>query len=149
MTAKPRTISARQLKALGACREQLDKFVELFGRDPVEVTVALCVEHSGVFEWGWAARDLLSPEAQAEHSAKVAPLLAEHSAKVDALRDEYDTKVDASWTEYSAKVDASWAEYSAKVDALWAEYRAKVASLWAEYRAKRAEAFAVAFLSDA
>ena len=56
-------ITARLLKFKGACKEQVEKFKELFP-DGVEVTESLCVIHAQDFNWDWAAYNLLPLELQ-------------------------------------------------------------------------------------
>lgn len=51
-------ITLRQLKLLGACKEQVQKFKDTFGPE-VKVTEALCIKHAKDFDWNWAAFFLL------------------------------------------------------------------------------------------
>ncbi len=56
-------ITADMLRSKRACAEQVALFEELFGLEVV-LTEALCVEHAGKFDWGWAAHYLLKPDAR-------------------------------------------------------------------------------------
>ena len=55
-------ITIKQLRRLGACEEQVEKFEHLFGPSVI-VTEALCVKHAQDFSWNWAAGKLLSAPA--------------------------------------------------------------------------------------
>ena len=69
-------ITARKLKLLGACQEQVDNFKELFPSGTV-VTVELCVLHAQTFNWNWAAQHLLSAPAWAEYDRVEASAFAQ------------------------------------------------------------------------
>jgi hypothetical protein len=58
-----------------ACPDQVELFRTTFGQS-VNVSVGLCRKHASLFDWGWAARNLLSPPAQAAYDAAVAPAFA-------------------------------------------------------------------------
>ena len=70
-------ITLSQLKSLDACKSQVDKFSELFG-ESVDVTPELCVSHAQDFDWGWAARNLLTDSALAEYERVTSTALAEY-----------------------------------------------------------------------
>ena len=57
-------LTLRQLQDSDACPNEIEIFQELFG-DEVEVTEELCVKHASKFDWGWAARALLTKEQRA------------------------------------------------------------------------------------
>ena len=65
-------ITVKQLKALGACEDQVKLFQDLFGPSVV-VTEALCVQHAQKFSWGWAAHNFLSAPALKAYRKAVAP----------------------------------------------------------------------------
>lgn len=52
------TISLRQLKRLGACKEKAALFKKLFG-NKVEVTEEMCIKHARDFDFAWAADKFL------------------------------------------------------------------------------------------
>ncbi len=58
-------ITVEQLEKLGACKEQVLRFQELFG-DSVEVTHKLCLEHALNFSWDWIATKLATTEEWAK-----------------------------------------------------------------------------------
>ncbi len=81
------TITLTQLEDAGACKEQCDDFVRLFGTEMV-VTEALCVEHAMVFDWNWAAEHLLSETALNVYNTVIESILdAYHTAIRSALGD--------------------------------------------------------------
>lgn len=61
-----RKITVRLLKSRGACKEQIEKFKELFGSS-VEPTEILCVKYRGVLDLVWAASNLLSEKRWQEY----------------------------------------------------------------------------------
>ena len=69
-------ITLSQLKSLNACKSQVDKFSELFG-ESVDVTPELCVSHAQDFDWGWAAKNLLTDSAWAEYKRVTARAFGE------------------------------------------------------------------------
>jgi len=97
-------IAVKQLRALGACAEQVEMFECLFGAS-VEVTEALCVKHAqdfGVGAWDWAAGHLLSPSAWAEYKAATATALATYEAARAPARATYEAARATAWAEYEA-----------------------------------------------
>ena len=63
-----RILTLATLKSKSACGGQLAVFRTTFGKSVI-VTEALCVEHAAAFSWGWAADNLLSPDALAAYEA--------------------------------------------------------------------------------
>jgi len=87
MTAK--ILTFKTLKGLGACKDQLLRFKQLFG-DKVNVTAELCNKHCDEFDWNWAAENLLPATAWAEYDSICAPALAEyHRICAPALAELY------------------------------------------------------------
>lgn len=85
-----RTLTLKQLTYAGACEGQVELFRERFG-ESVKVTEELCRSVAGEFDWGWAARCLLSRAAQ----------------------DTYDAAEATAWDAYYAARAATWAAYRA------------------------------------
>jgi hypothetical protein len=56
-------VTTALLRRKGACATQVDKFAALFPAG-VEVTEALCIAHAPMFNWNWAARNLLRATAR-------------------------------------------------------------------------------------
>jgi hypothetical protein len=102
-----RTLHIDQLRAIGACTEQVKLFAKMFGAS-VQVTEALAVEHFDKFDWAFAAR-LLSDAGQAEYDRVTAP----------------------AWAEYERVTASAWAEYERVTASAWAEYGRVRASAWA------------------
>jgi hypothetical protein len=93
-----RKITVARLRKLGACAEQIEKFAELFPRG-IMPTRALCLEHTAVFNWDWAAEHLLP-----------APALA-----------AYDAAIASAWAAYEAAGAPAWAAYKAARASAWAD----------------------------
>lgn len=51
-----------------ACKPQRDLFAGIFGQE-VELTLELCVKHASLFDWDWAAANLLTTHARAAYEA--------------------------------------------------------------------------------
>lgn len=115
-------ITAEYLRQKNACAEHVEFFVATFGQE-VDITPTLCASVADKFDWGWAARHLLS-----------APLLAEYDKAVAPLRAEYLKAVAPLWAEYNKAVAPlrAEAEYEKDVAQRWAEYLKAVAHRWAE-----------------
>ena len=95
-----RTLSLKRLVDLGACSPQRQLFEKHFGKS-VRVTPGLCVRVALLFNWRWAARNLLSRSA-----------LAEYRRVCDLALAEYNRAHDAAWDEYTRAHDPAWAEYN-------------------------------------
>ncbi len=75
-------ITIEQLKDFDACEDQRDLFAKHFGTE-VEITEVLCAEVAGIFDWGWAAENLLSNEGRVEWERAVAVAAAPHRARLN------------------------------------------------------------------
>ena len=71
-TEAGRLLTVADLKKVGDCEEQTERFRELFGAE-VLVTVELAAKHASDFDWNWAAMKLLSAPARAAYEAAMAP----------------------------------------------------------------------------
>ena len=92
---KTMLVTTAKLRDLGACRDQVDLFVALFG-ESVEVTKALCIEHAQKFNWNWAAKNLLPKTARAEYDHATASAWDEYDHAKASARAEYErTKASA------------------------------------------------------
>lgn len=81
-------ITVDQLRDVGACARQVALFSQMFGAE-VCVSVELAESVAGRFEWDFAARQLLPPDAWAEYTRAREEALAEYMrVEVDA-RAEY------------------------------------------------------------
>ena len=144
MTAR---ITYAQLRASGACRDQLALFKRKFG-DSVEVTVQLAESVANEFDWDWVASKLLK-----------APAWDEYYRVTAAAWDEYERVTAAAWAEYYRVTAPAFAEYDRVRAAALAEYERVTAAAWAECKrvtaAARTEckrvgaaAFATAYISQ-
>jgi hypothetical protein len=133
-------ITADMLRAKGACEDQHALFNELFPNgSPKSRRAALTAakRHAGKFDWGWAAKNLLSESAGAQYEAATAPAWA-----------QYEAARDAAWAQYKAATAPAWAQYEAAGDAAWAQYEAATAPAWAQYKAAMAAAFINALFDE-
>lgn len=125
-----RIITADMLRELKACAEGIREFEEHFPngvtfRDKTDA-IRRCVAVADVFDWGWAAENLLSRPARAAYNEATAPARA-------------------AYIEVEAPAHAAYIEVEAP--ALAAYYEA-IAPAQAAYIEARATAFAVAFIED-
>ena len=129
-----RTLKIAQLK--GACADQRALFRKTFGAS-VEVTEALAIEHAALFDWAWAAENLLSAPARAEYDKACAPAWA-----------KYDKACAPAWAEYVKACAPALAEYEKVRAPAWAEYEKVRAAARAEYDKACAPAWAMAYIAD-
>jgi len=137
-------ISARILRRTRACVSQVNEFVNVFGEASITVTEELCVSYAPVFDWDWAAKNLLPSRLyadyadkfisfEAEYKAKRAPLYANYAAKcaaLAALRAEDVAKFVSFDAEYAAERDEIYAEYAAERDEIYDDLAAARAALF-------------------
>jgi len=124
-----RTLHINQLRAIGACSEQVDLFRSLFG-ESVDVTEALCAKHSGKFDWRFAAK-LLSPQGQAEYNRVTGLAWAEYNRVTGLAWTEYDRVTGPARTEYDRVTGPAWAEYDRVNGPARAEYERACGLAWA------------------
>ena len=84
-----RKLTFTQLKAKGACADQLALFELTFGNSVI-VDVELCQRVASQFDFDWAARNLLSAPASAEYERVTAPASAEYERVTAPALAEYE-----------------------------------------------------------
>ena len=89
---KSRTLTLKQLRDAGAWKSQCDLFRSLFG-ESVKVTARRAASFHNVFDWQWAARNLLSLKGLARFDVAVAradqrtiPMVIKVSSSVDLAK---------------------------------------------------------------
>jgi len=82
-------ISAKHLTKLKACNEQVQEFKKLFGDSTVEITKELCLKHAQVFNWNWAATNLLTKDGYKAYLAAI-----------DSALEAYLTAIEPDWKAY-------------------------------------------------
>ena len=82
-------VTKRLLQRKGACSNQVAEFARLFPKG-VEITQALCIEHAVVFDWNWAAENLLSAAAWDEYVRVRAPARVEYNRVTAPAQAEYN-----------------------------------------------------------
>ena len=141
-----RTLHIYQLRALGACSEQVDLFAELFG-ESVDVTEALCAKHFDKFDWSFAAK-LLSPQGQAEYDRVTGPASAEYNRVTGLAWAEYNRVTDPAWAEYNRVNGLASAEYDRVRGLAWAEYTRVNGLARAEYDRVNGLAWARLYIAE-
>ena len=94
-------ISKELLEKHGACKNQLDKFVELFP-DGVDATRELCLAHAQTFDFTWAQYLLPSPAWKAYNEA-IAPARKAYDEIIPPTRKAYNEAIAAAWFDASQK----------------------------------------------
>ncbi len=126
----PKKITAQQLRNLGACKEQVDKFTGLFGGS-VTVTIKLCVEHAQDFCWVWASSKLLGAAALAEYDKARAAAFAEYGKADEAAYAEYSKACSVSRAKYDKADEAAYAKYDKACSVSWTKYHKVCAAAFA------------------
>jgi len=101
-------LTAEMLRKKGACDEQVELFVELFG-ESANVTQKLAMTHATKFDWDWAAKKLLSRAKYTEYCKVCGPAWAEYRKARDAAWAEFDKVCDAARAEYDNVRGPAWA----------------------------------------
>ncbi len=133
-------LTLQQLKAAGACREQVVLFRRYFGLGGA-VTLKRCLDHASEFDWNWAANNLLSPTQRAEYERIEASALAEYRRIEAPALAEYERVQAPAWAEYWRIEALAWAEYARVRASALAEYQRIEAPALAEYKRAKAQAF--------
>jgi hypothetical protein len=92
-----------------ACNSHVELFRSRFG-ESVEVTAELCASVAAMFDWGWAASNLLSPPALAEYDRVTAPALAEYERVTAPALAEYERVKAPALAEYERVTATAWAQ---------------------------------------
>ena len=135
------TITIRQLIRAGACAEQRAKFRALFDTS-VEVTEELAIQHARMFDWDWAADNLLPEDAwEAYDQAKASAREARGRAQETAW-EAYDQAKAIALEAHDQAQETAWEAYDrAKAIALEAYDRVQETA-WEAYDRAKAIAFA-------
>ncbi len=133
-------ITYRQLKAKGACADQLAKFKSLFGKE-VTLSLELCLQHASIFDFYWAAMNFLSDSDYEEYRKASAPAHAEYEKVRAPAYAEYRKVSDSARAEYEKAIAPAYAEYRKAIALARAEYEKVRVPAYAEYEKVRATAF--------
>ena len=131
-------ITPERLQEKGACEDQRDLFAEHFPNgiefESQEQAIEMCVKFADLFDFGWAADELLDADARAEF----------YRAKTHA-RAEYIKATAHAWAEFEKAKAYAWAEFKKAKAPAWAELKKAKAYAWAEFKKVQALAFAKAY----
>ena len=124
-------LTAQMLRKKGACDEQVELFVELFG-ESANVTQKLAMTHATKFDWDWAAKKLLSRAKYTEYYKVCGAAWAEYrKVRGPALAEYRKVCGAAALAEFDKVRDAAWAEYDKVCGPALAEYRRVCGPAWA------------------
>lgn len=87
-----RRLTLQTLRYKNVCEKQTDLFWSLF-KERVEITEELCVSVANMFNWDWAAENLLSPLFREKYVRDSKPFLAEYNQERISFWDKYDRDV--------------------------------------------------------
>lgn len=106
-------ITAEMLENAGACDEQVQLFREHFP-DGTEVTIEAATSVSRLFDWHWAAENLLSDTSHEEYDRLEIEAAIEAENAIDAIiklpRHDYEPKRDAIKTAYYNAIATAWVQ---------------------------------------
>jgi hypothetical protein len=102
-------ISAPWLRERGARDDQLDLYIDTFGRDPILFVPSLIRRAATVgLNVGWGARHLLAPDAWDAYRYAVKPARVARARARASAREEYNVARAAAWDEFARACAAAW-----------------------------------------
>lgn len=141
-------ITLQLLLEKGACHSQRVEFAELFG-ESVVVTHELALKHASVFDWDWAAVELLSEKALRTFCEASDAAYGEYNVTISPFAKVHRAAVDEAWAVYdeSADVAGRRAVREAAIRVAYTAYEASTEPFRTTYKRALAGAFVDAFLS--
>ena len=133
-------ITVKKLKALGACKDQVKLFQDLFGPSVV-VTEALCIQHAQEFSWGWAAQNFLSAPALKAYDKAIASARKAYAKAIAPASKAYQEATASAWKTYQEATASAWKTYTKAAAPALKAYREARAPTWEAYREAAARAF--------
>ena len=143
-----RTLSLKTLVELGACFDERRVFEEHFGKS-VRVTPGLCVRVFDLFNWQWAARNLLSYPAWTEYWRGCDSAWTEYCRVRSTALAEFERVRSTALAECHLGCDTAWAKYERVRSTALAEYKRVCDPLLAECNRVRARTFGEMYNKDA
>ena len=142
-----KTITVAQLRELKACSVQLDAFSRLFPDGVASVTPESCRAHAVVFDWDWAARNLLTPaQCEAYNEAVATSVKAYYEGTAPDWK-AFIEATDFARKAYGEAVITAWENYGESVASAWKTYDEARVSAWKALNEVRATSFAEIFNS--
>ena len=139
------SITLSLLESKGACEDQVLLFRAHFGEGPAPLDDATAIRMASVFDFDWAAQNLLSPDGWKAYEEAEASLLKTYE---DATAPLWKTYVEAKaplWNTYDDAKAPLWKTYMEAVAPLRKAYEDAEAPLLKTYE----EAVALAFVAIA
>lgn len=140
-------ITLSQLRKAHACTPQVSLFEATFGEE-VEVSAALALKYASKFDFSWAARNLLSPQAYKSFRAAMTPASEAYDIATAPARKAYRAAIASAYKAYDATTASTRKVYLAAMASADKAYNAATASVYAAYEATMALAFFHAYESD-
>jgi len=122
--SKTMKISAKHLTKLKACNEQVQEFKKLFGDSTVEITKELCLKHAQVFNWNWAAMNLLTKDGYEAYlaagnsafKAYLAAIESDGKAYLAATNSAFKAAIESAEKAYQAATEPDGKVYLAAIE---------------------------------
>lgn len=102
-------ITLDQLTAAGACESQRDEFSRLFPTGKARVTIKRAKALASVFDWAWAAYNLLTAPARAVYDDARAAARAASRAAMATARAAYNAAIAEAGAAYAAAMAEAFA----------------------------------------
>ena len=106
----PSRITLDQLLAHGACQPQVALFRKHFPTGSALVTPAACLALASVFDFGWAANNLLTGTARTQYDAARSTAGAQYDAARSTAQTQYQAAVAPTLAQYQAAVAVAFAD---------------------------------------
>ena len=135
------------LKKHDACQPQIELFTKHFA-DGAPLTVEAALSVSTVFDWNWAAKNLLTALNRDAYDAATKPALEAYNASIKAALEAYIDSIKAADDAYEAAMKSARDAYEAARDTAREAYDAAIKSAREAGNPVRAKAFAELYIKQ-
>ena len=135
------------LKKHDACQPQIELFTKHFA-DGAPLTVEAALSVSTVFDWNWAAKNLLTALNRDAYRAATKPALEAYDASLKAALEAYNASLKADDDAHEAAMKPARDAYEAARDTAFDAYSAATKPLINNGCDVRAKAFAELYISQ-
>ena len=105
-------VTRKQLEDLKAPKDQIYSFVR-FELEGVEITEDLCVKYAQIFNWMWAADNLLKKEARRKYIRIISPTRTKRLRIINLALTKYiKSNTNLGWRRYKNAIEPNRVEYN-------------------------------------
>ncbi len=122
-------ITYKELQAKGACADQLALFKKHFGPSVV-VTLEAVLAVADVFNWDWAARNLMSPKACKVYQDAIAPACKVYDDAIAPAQKAYRDAKMPIWKAYEDAIAPAQKAYEDAIASAGKAYDDAIVSAW-------------------